>query len=91
MSCMSYTMMWMMWPDVFKIQLLHWLAHVVRMDGQASARRVFETDPSGGSCRRVRAPTRWRDHVKYDINFLGISNWRQIVAPWKVSKSVLGA
>ena len=32
-----------------KIQRLRWLGRIVRMDGQAPARRVFETDPSGGS------------------------------------------
>ena len=57
-----------------KIQRLCWLGHVVRMNGQAAARRVFETNPSGGSCRRGRSPMRWRDQVKYDINCLGISN-----------------
>ena len=35
-----------------KIQGLRSLVHVVRMDGQAPARKVFETNRSGGSRRR---------------------------------------
>ena len=46
-----------------KIQRLRWLVHVVRMDGQAPARMVFETDATGGSRRRRRLATRWRDEV----------------------------
>ena len=61
-----------------KTQRLRWLAHVVRIDGQAPARRVFETDPSGGSRRRGRPCTDWRDQVEYDVSSLGISNWRHI-------------
>ena len=49
-----------------RVQRLHWLAHVVRMDGQAAARRVFETDSSGRSRRNERPDG-------YDINSLGIS------------------
>ena len=42
-------------------QRLRWLGHVVRMDGQAPARRVFKTNLSGGSRRsHIRVgDTRW--------------------------------
>ena len=35
-----------------KIQRLFWLVHAVRMDRQASERRVLKTDSSGGSAAR---------------------------------------
>ena len=61
-----------------KLQRLRWLGHVVRMDEEAPARKVFETAPSGGSRRRGRPFLRWRDQVVENINTLGISNWRQL-------------
>ena len=57
-----------------KIQRLHWLAHVVRIDRQTTARWVFEADPLGVG----RPAKRWRKQAEYDISCLGISNWRQI-------------
>ena len=61
-----------------KLQRLRWLGHVVRMDEQAPARKVFETTPSGGTRKRGRPSIRWRDQVEDNIKSLGIPNWRQI-------------
>ena len=43
MSCMSFIYDGVELARRVKIQRLSWLGHVVRMDGQAPARRVFET------------------------------------------------
>ena len=69
-----------------KIQRLRWLAYAFRMDGQAPARRVFETDSSGRSGRR-RSSRHLRDQLEDGINSLGISNFRQIAgrkSDWRV-------
>ena len=57
-----------------KIQRLRWLVHVVRMDGQECFSKLMHP---GGSCRRQRPSTHWRDQLEYDINSRSISNWRQ--------------
>lgn len=61
-----------------KLQRLRWLGHVVRMDEQAPARRVFESVPNGGARRRGRPNLRWRDQVLDNVAALGTSNWRQV-------------
>ena len=45
------------------------------MDEQASARRVFETNPLGGSRRTGNLFIRWR--VGDNLKTFNISNWRQ--------------
>ena len=60
-----------------KIQRLRWLGHVVRMDKQAPAKRVFESDPKGGARRRGRPNIRWQNQLEENIASLGIANWRQ--------------
>jgi len=60
-----------------KIQRLRWLGHVVRMEDSTPARKVFESEPGGGSRRRGRPNLRWTDQVSKDVSTLGIRNWRQ--------------
>ena len=60
-----------------KIQRLRWLGHVVRMEESTPARKVFESEPGGGSRRRGRPNLRWGDQVLKDVSTLGIRSWRQ--------------
>ena len=61
-----------------KIQRLRWLGHVVRMDTNAPALKVFDAVPAGGSRGRGRPPLRWKDQVEKDLTSLGVSNWRRL-------------
>ena len=61
-----------------KVQRLRWLGHVVRMDTDVPALKVFDSKPAGGSRGRGRPPLRWKDQVEKDLASLGISNWRQL-------------
>ena len=48
--------------DVVKriiIQRLRWLGHVARMDSSNPVRKVFESEPGGGSRRKERPRQRW--------------------------------
>ena len=60
-----------------KIQRLRWLGHIARMDTSAPVRKVFDSEPGGGSRRRGRPNLRWKDQVLSDAAAFGISNWRQ--------------
>lgn len=72
-----------------KIQRLRWLGHVVRMDEETPARKVFDSAPSGGQRRRGRPFIRWRDQVENNINAIGISNWRQKAVKRNVWRDIL--
>ena len=54
---------------------LSWAGHVVRMDDDQPAKKVFSREPSG-TRRRGRPRTRWVDLVESDTADLGIPNWR---------------
>ena len=60
-----------------KIQCLRWLGHVARMDSSNPVRKVFESEPGGGSPRKGRPRQRWDFQVTKDISTLCIRNWRQ--------------
>ena len=61
-----------------KIQRLRWLGHVIRMDSSKLARKVFESEPDGGSSRKGRPRQRWAvGQVDENVTMLGIRNWRQ--------------
>lgn len=68
-----------------KIQRLRWLGHVERMDNNAPARRVFESNPDGVRSRG-KPPNRWRTQVENDLNQLAVRNWRRLArdrAGWR--------
>ncbi|XP_054086050.1 putative uncharacterized transposon-derived protein F52C9.6 isoform X2 [Zeugodacus cucurbitae] len=60
-----------------KRQRLRWLGHVVRMEENTPALKVFDAVPAGGSRGRGRPPLRWKDQVQSDLASLGVSSWRQ--------------
>ena len=65
-----------------KIQRLRWLSHVARMDSSNLVRKVFESEPSGGSRRKGRLRQRWAKQVTENVITLCIRNWRQAaIAP----------
>ena len=47
------------------------------MDSSSSVRKVFESDPSGGSLSKGRPSQRWAKQVDENLTTLGIRNWRQ--------------
>ena len=57
-------------------QRLRWLGHVVRMDEEAPAKKVFETKVKGQR-RRGRPCLRWIDQVEEALTALGETNWRR--------------
>ncbi|XP_060665609.1 uncharacterized protein LOC132797867 [Drosophila nasuta] len=59
------------------IQRLRWLGHVMRMDEESPAQKVFEARVDYGRRRRGRPNLRWKDQVEQDLNLLGIFNWRR--------------
>ena len=63
-----------------KIQYLRWLDHVLRMDSSNPVRKVFESEPGGGSRRKGRPRQRWAEQVGEDLTTLCIRNWRQAAA-----------
>ena len=54
---------------------LSWAGHVVRMDDDLPAKKVFFSNPSG-TRRRGRQKTRWVDLVNRDAEQLAIPSWR---------------
>jgi hypothetical protein len=60
-----------------KTQRLRRLGHVVRMEESTPARKVFDSEPGGGSRRRGRPNLRWGDQVLQDVATLGVRSWRQ--------------
>ena len=46
-----------------KIQRLRWLGHVAHMDRFNPVRKVFESEPGGGSRRKGLPSQRWADQV----------------------------
>ena len=60
-----------------KIQRLWWLGHVALMDSSNTVRKVFESEPGGGSRRKGRPRQRCAVQVTKDVLTLGIQNWRQ--------------
>jgi hypothetical protein len=65
-------------PDVvteIKVRRLEWLGHIIRMDGDRMAKKVFISKPEG---RRDigRRKLRWLDDVENDIKALGKRRWR---------------
>ena len=70
------------------IQRLPWLGHVVRMEENAPARRVFDA----GICvsrRRGRSCIRWKDQIEEDLSSIGVTNWGMRAKSRSVWKDVL--
>ena len=60
-----------------KIQRVRWLGHVLRMDSSNPVRKVFESEPGGGSRRQGWHRQCWAKQVDENLTTLGIRNWRQ--------------
>ena len=58
------------------IQRLRWLGHVVRVEEDAPARRVFDAGICG-SRRRGRPCIRWKDQIEEILSSIGVTNWRR--------------
>ena len=58
------------------IQRLRWLGHVVRLEEDASARRVFDAGIYGRR-RKGRSCIRWKDQIEEALLSIGVTNWRR--------------
>ena len=58
------------------IQRLRWLGHVVRMEEDAPAGRVFDAGICG-SRRRGRPCIRWKDQIEEALSSIAVINWRR--------------
>ena len=58
---------------LIKMQRLRWLAHVVRMDENAPARKVFDNELDGRR-RRGQPKLRWKDQDTENLAELCVSN-----------------
>ena len=47
------------------------------MDSSNSVRKVFESEPGGGSRRKGRTRQCWTKQVTENVTTLGTRNWRQ--------------
>ena len=61
----------------FKRQRLRWLGHIVRMDENTHALKVFDAVLIGGRRGTRRPPLHWLNQVEKDLATLDISNRRQ--------------
>jgi hypothetical protein len=60
-----------------KINRLGWAGHVIYIDNNRTAKKVFNTKPIG--IRKIGRPKlRWEDDVIQDIKTLGVKNWRDV-------------
>lgn len=57
-------------------QRLRWLGHVVRMDENSPAKKVFE-GRVWGDRRQGRPCLRWKDQVEQNLSQLGVTDWRR--------------
>ena len=65
-----------------------WLGHVVRMEKDAPARRVFDAGICG--CRRKGRPyIRWKDQIEEALSSIGVTNWRRRAKSRSAWKEVL--
>ena len=55
-----------------KIERLRWLGQVAHMDSSNTLRKVFESEPSGGSHRKGRPRQRWAQQLNENVITLGI-------------------
>ena len=70
------------------IQRLRWLGHVVRMEEDAPARRVFDAEICG-SRRRGRPCIRWKDQIEEALSSIGVTNWHRRARSRGARKDVL--
>ena len=59
------------------MQRLRWLGHVLRMDSSKPVRKLFESEPSGGSCRKGRSRQHWAKQLYENVTMLANRNWQQ--------------
>ena len=67
-----------------KIQPLRRLDHVACMYSSKPVRKVFESQPGGGSRRKGRPRQSWAKQADENLRTLGIRNWRQAAIAPKV-------
>ena len=61
-----------------KLQCLRWLGHVDRKDSSNPVRKVFESEPGAGICRKERPSQRCAEQVNKNVTTLGIRNLHQV-------------
>jgi len=71
-----------------KGQMISWLGHLERMEDDRMPKKIF-TRELEGTRRKVRPRKRWKEEVERDLQVLGVSRWRELVADRKKWKDIV--
>ena len=71
------------------IQRLRWLGHVVRMEEDALARRLFDAGICGSRRRGRLFCIRWKDQIEEAVSLIGATNWHRRAKSRSAWKDVL--
>jgi hypothetical protein len=67
---------------LIKGQRISWLGHLERMEEDRMPKKIF-TQELEGTRRRARPRKRWKEVVERDLQVLGVTRWRELVADRK--------
>jgi len=71
-----------------KGQRINWLGHLERMEEDRMPQKIF-TQELEGSRRRGRPRKKWKEEVETDLQVLGVTRWRELVADRKKLKDIV--
>jgi hypothetical protein len=70
-----------------KGQRISWLGHLERMEEDRMSKKIF-TQELEGTRRRGRPRKGWEEEAERDLQVLGVSRWRELVADRKKLKDI---
>jgi hypothetical protein len=71
-----------------KGQRMSWLGLLERMEEDRMPKKIF-TQELEGTRRRGRHRKRWKEEAERDLQVLGVSRWRELVADRKKWKDIV--
>ena len=71
-----------------KGQRISWLGHLEEMEEDRIPKKIF-TQELEGTRRRGRPRKGWKEEVERDLQVLGVSRWRELVADRKKWKDII--
>jgi len=66
---------------------ISWLGHLERMEEDRMPKKIFTQELEGS--RRGRPRKRWKEEAERDLQVLGVSRWRELVADRKKWKDIV--